>query len=189
MLVGMLNKEYKGHISKTNKIVRAVWNMCYLFFFKPFGTTVFWPWRRCILLLFGAKIDRKAMVYASAKIWAPWNLTMKAGSCLGPNVICYNMANVALNENACVSQYSYLCTAGHDTTLLNNSKNGLITAAIKIDKNAWIGAKAFIGMGVEIGEGAIVGATASVYKDVEPYAVVGGNPAKIIRKRNSGKSI
>lgn len=133
--------------------------------------------------------ESNGICYASAKIWAPWNLTMKAGSCLGPNVICYNMANVALNENACVSQYSYLCTAGHDTTLLNNSKNGLITAATKIGKDAWIGAKAFIGMGVKIGEGAIVGATASVYKDVEPYTIVGGNPARIIRKKEFKKSI
>ena len=38
-------------------------------------------------------------------------------------------------------------------------------------------------MGVEIGEEAIVGATASVFKDVEPWTIVGGNPAKIIKKR------
>ncbi len=40
-----------------------------------------------------------------------------------------------------------------------------------------------IGMGVEIGEGAVVGATASVYKSVEPWTVVGGNPAKVVKKR------
>ena len=38
-------------------------------------------------------------------------------------------------------------------------------------------------MGVEIGEGAVVGATASVYKSVEPWSVVGGNPCKIIKMR------
>lgn len=38
-------------------------------------------------------------------------------------------------------------------------------------------------MGVTIGEGAVVGATASVYKDVEPWTVVGGNPARFIKKR------
>ena len=38
-------------------------------------------------------------------------------------------------------------------------------------------------MGVEIGENAVVGATASVYKNVEPWTVVGGNPAKVIKKR------
>ena len=38
-------------------------------------------------------------------------------------------------------------------------------------------------MGVTIGQGAVVGATASVYKDVEPWTIVGGNPAKFIKKR------
>lgn len=38
-------------------------------------------------------------------------------------------------------------------------------------------------MGVTIGEGALVGARAPVFKDVEPWTVVGGNPAKFIKKR------
>ena len=88
-----------------------------------------------------------------------------------------------MDENATLSQYSYLCTAGHETDMANTASEGLITAAITIGKNAWIGTSAFIGMGVEIGEGAIVGATASVYKDVEAWTIVGGNPAKFIKKR------
>ena len=38
-------------------------------------------------------------------------------------------------------------------------------------------------MGVTIGQGAVVGATASVYKDVGPWTIVGGNPAKVLKKR------
>ena len=48
---------------------------------------------------------------------------------------------------------------------------------------SWIGTSAFISMGVTIGEGAVVGACAAVFKDVEPWTVVGGNPAKFIKKR------
>jgi putative colanic acid biosynthesis acetyltransferase WcaF len=76
-----------------------------------------------------------------------------------------------------------LCTAGHTTDEVNNAETSLIIGDIVIKKNAWIGTRAFIGLGVEIGEGAIVGATASVYKDVEPWTIVGGNPAKFIKKR------
>ena len=47
----------------------------------------------------------------------------------------------------------------------------------------WVAAEAFIGMGVIIGEGAVVGARACVFKNVEPWTVVGGNPAKFIKKR------
>lgn len=59
----------------------------------------------------------------------------------------------------------------------------MITAPIVIKDQAWIGARAYIGMGGTIGQGAVVGATASVYKDVDPWTVVGGNPAKVIKKR------
>ena len=59
--------------------------------------------------------------------------------------------------------------------------------AIDTDKktlgDAIEGADVFIGMGVTIGEGAVVGARASVYKNVAPWTVVGGNPAKFIKKR------
>ena len=172
-----------GRVTKIVKLKRALWNVCYVLCFRLFPTQLFWWWRWLLLRIFGAKISYSSHVYSSVKIWAPWNLEMYSGSCLGPNVICYNQAKVVLEENACVSQYSYLCTAGHTTDEVNNAETSLIIGDIVIKKSAWIGTRAFIGLGVEIGEGAIVGATASVYKDVEPWTIVGGNPAKFIKKR------
>jgi putative colanic acid biosynthesis acetyltransferase WcaF len=90
---------------------------------------------------------------------------------------------VTLEDDVTVSQYSYLCTAGHRTDILNKNNGGLIVSPIFIEKKAWVAARAYIGPGVTIGEGAVVGATASVYKDVEPWTVVGGNPAKFLKKR------
>lgn len=172
-----------GKVDKRIKIKRAFWNVCYVLLYKFFPTQFFWWWRWLLLRIFGAKISYRSYVYSSVKIWAPWNLIMAEGSCLGPNVICYNQANVVLEENACVSQYSYLCTAGHATDEINNAETSLLVGDIVIREKAWIGTRAFIGLGVEIGEGAIVGATASVYKNVEPWTVVGGNPVKFIKKR------
>jgi len=54
---------------------------------------------------------------------------------------------------------------------------------IEIGNDVWIGQGAFIRRGVKIGDGAIVGARAVVVKDVEPYAIVGGAPARLIRYR------
>lgn len=52
-----------------------------------------------------------------------------------------------------------------------------------IGNDVWIGSEAVIMPGVKIGDGAIIGMRALVTRDVEPYSIVGGNPAKIIRKR------
>lgn len=54
---------------------------------------------------------------------------------------------------------------------------------IEIGNDVWIGFEAIILSGVKIGDGAIVGARAVVTKDVPPYAIVGGVPAKMIRRR------
>lgn len=172
-----------GKVSMRNKVARAVWNTVSVFLFKPFGTKLFNPWRLFLLRLFGADVKIDSGIYASTKIWAPWNLKLGHNSWLGPNVICYNQAMVVLEDDVTVSQFSYLCTAGHKTDMINENGGGLIVAPIVIKKGSWVGTRAFIGMGVVLGEYSIVGATASVYKDVEPWTVVGGNPAKFIKKR------
>ncbi len=59
----------------------------------------------------------------------------------------------------------------------------LTTASIIVKDHVWVAADAFVGMGVTIGEGAVVGARAAVFKDVEAWTVVGGNPAKFIKRR------
>ena len=56
-------------------------------------------------------------------------------------------------------------------------------APIVICDSVWVAAEAFIGPGVTVGQGAVVAARTCVVKDVEPWTVVGGNPAKVIKKR------
>lgn len=58
-----------------------------------------------------------------------------------------------------------------------------------IGNDVWIGYNVTFMPGVHVGDGAIIGTNAFVTKDVEPYSVVGGNPAKLIRKRFSDNEI
>ena len=185
MFMLTLERHTPGHVTKSIKMKRVVWNVAAALLFRPFITPVFRKWRLLLLRLFGAQVEWDANVYASVKIWAPWRLRMGHRTCLGPEVICYNQDWVVLEDDAIVSQYSYLCTAGHDTSHANTADEGLIPAPIVLRNGAWIGSRAFVGMGVEIGKGAVVGATASVYKNVEPWTVVGGNPAKVLKKIES----
>lgn len=57
----------------------------------------------------------------------------------------------------------------------------------KIGFDVWIGAGSFIRCGVEIGDGSIIGAGSIVTKNIPPFSIVAGNPAKIIRKRFSSE--
>lgn len=58
-----------------------------------------------------------------------------------------------------------------------------------VENDVWIGANATIMPGIHIGNGAIIAANSTVTKDVAPYSIVGGNPAKEIRKRFSNEKI
>jgi len=89
-----------------------------------------------------------------------------------------------------------VCLAGHPTelpstypfrTLMFNPRGGnqdaVCRGPVRIGHDVWIGAAALILDGVSIGSGAVVAAGAVVTRDVEPYAIVGGNPARLLRHR------
>ncbi len=171
---------YHNVLSRKHQLVRLLWGGVWGLFACPLPRSMGSSWKRLLLRLFGAKIHSTAVVYSSAKVYYPANLEMDAYSCLASDVDCYNVAPIKIGANTTVSQGAYLCTASHDIT---NPLNPLITAPIVIEDQAWIAAGAFIGMGVTVGQGAVVGARAAVFKEVEPWTVVGGNPAKEIKKR------
>ena len=173
-------KPYKNNLGLKNKVRRAIWGIAYIFFFRPTPNILFWEWRAFLLRLFGAKIGKHCKIRSSAIFWAPWNLELGDYVSIGQKAQIYSVDKILLHTKVCISQGAYLCTASHDIT---NKDNPLITAPIHINSFGWVAADAFVGMGVNIGEGAVVGARAAVFKDVEPWTVAVGNPAKFIKKR------
>ena len=165
--------------STWNKVARALWSCAWLLFYRPTPRFLH-AWRRLLLRCFGAKIGRGTFPYPSVRIWAPWNLTIGNHSALADDVDCYCVDRIVIGSHVTISQYSFLCTASHD---YEDSHMALITAPITIGDGAWVTADAFIGPGVRIGEGAVVGARASVFKDVPAWTVVAGNPAKVVKQR------
>ncbi|MGB7528149.1 type B chloramphenicol O-acetyltransferase [Sphingobacterium cellulitidis] len=72
----------------------------------------------------------------------------------------------------------------------NGSENAFLPAGdTVIGNDVWIGTEAMIMPGIKIGDGAVIGSRSLITKDVEPYAIMGGNPAKQIRKRFSDQEI
>lgn len=174
--------KYVNRFSLKHKLGRLAWNLCWCLLFRPSPRPLV-AWRRFLLTCFGARMGAHSNIFPSTRVWAPWNLKMGEHSCLSFQVDCYNVAPVELGDHATVSQYAYLCSASHD---ISHPHMELTYAPIRIGARAWVAADAFIGPGVEVGEGAVVGARASVFKDVPAWVVVGGNPAKFIKSRKIG---
>lgn len=167
--------EEKPHYKK-----RIIWYLVNHTIFRIFCYGRFFcKCRNLLLRTFGAIIDKEAYIYPTCEIFAPWNLTV-GRACIGPKTRLYNKGKIVIGNDCVISQGSYLCTASHHICSLMLP---LKTADIIIKDNVWIAADAFIGPGVTIEKGAVVGARAAVFKDVAPWTVVGGNPAKYLKDR------
>lgn len=172
--------KYVDNYSTKNKFYRLLWNIFHLIFIRPFALPHFNKWRITMYKLWGSEIGKGSIIYASSTVWLPRNLKIGSYTCIGPNTRVYNPGLIEIGDKVAISQYSYLCTATHDYTLLNKP---LFWKSIKIESFAWVAAEAFVGPNVTIGKGAIVGARAVVFKDVKEWTIVAGNPAKFIKKR------
>ncbi|WP_372745754.1 DapH/DapD/GlmU-related protein [Lutibacter sp.] len=157
-----------------------IWNIVWILFFRPSPKLVGRYWRVFLLKLFGARLEWDVFIYSSVKIYVPWLLKMESKACLGPYSEVYNLGLVHLAEEVTISQYVYICNGTHD---LSDKRSPLMIGDIYIGKNVFVGARAFIMPGIHIGENAVVGACAVVTKDVDDFYMVGGNPAKFIKKR------
>jgi putative colanic acid biosynthesis acetyltransferase WcaF len=158
-----------------------VWLVVYYFLFRWTPSFCLHTWRICLLRLFGATIGHGCKVAPSAFVWAPWNLTMGDFCCLAGHTDIYTVDSITIASNVTVSQRSFLCTASHDICSL---RRPLTHKPIAIGEHAWVCAEAFVGPGVTIGEGSVVAARGVVTRDVAPWTVVGGNPAKKIKDRD-----
>ncbi len=172
--------KYIDNIPKSDKIYRLIWRIVSLFFFTPLSLPFFNSWRIFLLRLFGAKIGENCVIHSSVYIPSPKNLIFGSHSAMGPQVQLH-FGKTIIGSKVTISQRTYLCSASHETTSINTPfKAGTIV----IKDFVWIASEAFIMSNVIVGKGAIVGARAAVFKNVNEWTIVGGNPAKFIKKRD-----
>lgn len=173
------NSPYDSPWTKSQRIKMLVWEYVWLLFCvwtpKPAN-----KWRLFWLKLFGCKVYGKPFVHQRARIQIPWNLILHDYACLGDRANAYTLGVVEIFEHATVGQEVYLCTGTH---AFDKPEMNLTTSKITIERNVFIGARAFVMPGVTIAENAIVGAGSLVTKDVKKNSITGGNPAKHIKYR------
>lgn len=97
------------------------------------------------------------------------------------NVYLDGRIGLKIRNNISISPEVYIISMDHDPNDLYFKTRG---GEVLINDNVWIGARAIILPGVNIGEGAVIGSGSVVTKNVEPYTIVGGIPAKLIKHRS-----
>lgn len=119
----------------------------------------------------------------------------------GLRVLTYNKKNKLKIGRFCsiAQEVMFVLSADHYTNhissypykvwIMKEEQEGISKGDIIVDDDVWIGFRSTILSGVHIGQGAIVAAGSVVTKDVPPYAIVGGIPAKVIKYRFSPEMI
>ena len=110
------------------------------------------------------------------------NIEFGNGCYLNHNCIFLDGCSITIGSNVLFGPNVQVYTASHPIDPLERRTGKELGKPIRIGDDVWIGGSAVICPGVTIGNGVTVGAGAIVTKDVEPYVVVAGNPAKVIKR-------
>lgn len=108
------------------------------------------------------------------------NLTIGSDSCINRNCHLDSRGQILIGNNVSISPECVLITGSHS---VNSRDFDYITGTIIINDYVWLGTRALILPNIEIGKGAVICAGAVVTKNVKPYTIVAGVPAKEIGKR------
>lgn len=133
------------------------------------------------------EVGENVIVYPGLLTARPENIRLGNGVCINYNATLYAHDNskIVLDDRVVVAAHVMICSVYHDMEKMGEAFNTqLLEKDVYIGKDVWIGAKSIVLPGVSVGEGAVIAAGSVVTKDVPPFTVVGGVPARKIRVRN-----
>lgn len=133
--------------------------------------------------IYRMNLDKNVIIYKGCEIRSPKKLKIGKGSIIGDNAILDARCGLTIGENVNFSSGVEIWTLQHDYRDPEFKCTPEHCGPVFIGDRAWIGPRVTILHSVSIGEGAVVGAGAVVTKDVEPYTVVAGVPAKKVGER------
>lgn len=134
--------------------------------------------------VFFMNLEKEVTIRYGLKLLGASGISIGQGSALGDECWLDGRFRIIIGKNVNIASQVHMWSASHDMNDPYFRSNPKTVGPIIIDDNAWIGPHTTILDNVHIGEGAVVCAGAVVTKDVEPFAVVAGIPAKKIKERN-----
>jgi maltose O-acetyltransferase len=115
-----------------------------------------------------------------------WKIEIGDNSGIGVNAQLFSTGLITIGNNVMMAPEVIILTQNHayqDINIPMTEQGAQKAAPVVIEDDVWIGIRAIILPGVRIGKSSIIAAGSVVTKDVPPFSIVGGNPAKIIKKR------
>lgn len=134
-----------------------------------------------IMKILKMKINGKVTMLRGIYFYAPYNIQIGNGSVINQNSVLDGRGKLIIGEKVNISPHAKIYTADHD---LNSPSFLYREGGVEIGDYVWISTGAIILPGVMIGKGAVIAAGSVVTKDVLPYSIVGGVPAKKIGERS-----
>lgn len=160
-------------------IMRGGWSRYMMF---QVGVVPSLHFRKLIYKILGAKIDHDVVFHFKTEVRAPERLVIGGGSIIGDNAILDARGGLELGKNVNISSNVSIYTLQHDHRD-PDFKCTNFNAKVTIGDRVWLGSNCIVLPGVTIGEGAVCCAGCVVTKDVEPFTVVAGIPAKKVNER------
>ena len=139
--------------------------------------------RRFVYRALGAEIGKNVVFHFHTEVRGLCRLKIGDGTIIGDNALLAAGRGLTIGKNVNLSSNVSIYSGAHDHRDPYFRSTPATTHPVNIGDRVWIGSNAIILTGVNIGEGAVVCAGCVVTKDVEPYAVVAGIPAKKVNER------
>ncbi len=137
-------------------------------------------WRPWLLRRAGVDLGHAAAIMPRIQV-TPGQLTIGKGVFINTDCRFACGGSITIGDHCQISARVSFETIDHELTPILEGKRPSQPAPIVVGNNVWIGSGAILLPGVTVGEGAVVGAGAVVTKDVRPFTVVGGVPARVIK--------
>jgi len=138
---------------------------------------------RCFFYrLAGIKIGKGSTVHMGARFYDPKNIIIGQDTVVGEGAVLDGREKLIIGNHVAISTEVMIYNSQH---VIEHEDFIAKDAPVEIEDYCFIGPRVIVLPGVKIGRGAVVGAGAVVTKDVAPFTVVGGVPAKIIKERKN----
>ncbi len=136
--------------------------------------------RRFLFSCAGIKMGPKSTIHIGARFYNPAGVSIGEGTIIGDHATLDGRAPLIIGNHVDIASQVMLLNSEHD---INDPAFKPIEEPVTIEDYVFIGPRSIILPGITIGKGAVIGAGAVVTKNVAPFTVVGGVPAKIIGER------